>query len=162
MLIVGASAVLALSSGTGSRRTFALVYNPTTSAPKGWYVLARDRKLRVGDYVLAHLPSDAAKLADERHYLPISVPILKRIGAIGRQVVCVFDAQVLIDGRVVARALTRDGAGRNLASWAHCRALDNDELFLLSLTNPASFDSRYFGPVLRINVIGKANPLWTW
>ncbi|HEY1090621.1 MAG TPA: S26 family signal peptidase, partial [Burkholderiaceae bacterium] len=27
-------------------------------------------------------------------------------------------------------------------------------------TNPASFDSRYFGPVRAANVIGIAQPLW--
>jgi conjugative transfer signal peptidase TraF len=161
VLITGVCALLALCVAPGEAH-IRLVYNPTTSAPKGWYVLAWNRKYRVGDYVLAHLPNEAAKLADERHYLPSSIPILKRIGAIGRQVVCLIDDQVLIDGHVVARALARDGAGRNLSPWAHCRALASDEFFLLSLTNPASFDSRYFGPVLRINVIGKANPLWTW
>ena len=36
------------------------------------------------------------------------------------------------------------------------------ELFLLSATNPASFDSRYFGPVAVSAVIGSAQPLWTW
>ncbi len=139
-----------------------LLYNPTTSAPKGWYVLEREREFRVGDYVLAHLPNDAARLADDRHYLPISVPILKRIGALGHQLVCLCDDKVLIDGHVVARALARDAMGRSLTVWAHCRILARDELFLLSLTNPASYDSRYFGPIPRINVIGKANPLWTW
>ncbi len=141
---------------------YGLVYNPTTSAPKGWYVLKREREFRVGDYVLAHLPNDAARLADDRHYLPSSVPILKRIGALGHQLVCLCDDKVLIDGHVVARALARDAMGRSLTVWAHCRILASDELFLLSLTNPASYDSRYFGPIPQFNVIGKANPLWTW
>ncbi len=159
--IAGAGAVVTLCL-TSIQAHVRLVYNPTTSAPKGWYVIERDRQFRVGDYVLAHLPNEAAKLADDRHYLPSSVPILKRIGALGSQVVCLSGDEVLIDGRVVAHALVRDGAGRNLAAWRHCRALGNDELFLLSSTNPASFDSRYFGPITRINVIGKATPLWTW
>ena len=34
------------------------------------------------------------------------------------------------------------------------------ELFLLSVTNPASFDSRYFGPVSAASVIGVARPVW--
>jgi type IV secretory pathway protease TraF len=46
--------------------------------------------------------------------------------------------------------------------WQHCRPLLDDELFLLSTTNPASFDSRYFGPVSVSAVIGSAQPIWTW
>jgi conjugative transfer signal peptidase TraF len=159
--IVGISAVLALSLPP-IPRNYALVYNPTASAPKGWYVVERDPNFRIGDYVLVRLPNDAARLASDRHYLPSSVPILKRVGALGRQFVCLSGDRVVIDGRVVAHALVRDGAGRHLASWAHCRPLTSDELFLLSLTNPSSFDSRYFGPIPQTNVIGKATPLWTW
>ncbi|MBI3531959.1 MAG: S26 family signal peptidase, partial [Burkholderiales bacterium] len=40
--------------------------------------------------------------------------------------------------------------------------LHDGELFLLSATNPASFDSRYFGPIAASAVIGSAQPLWTW
>ncbi|MGC5204350.1 S26 family signal peptidase, partial [Klebsiella pneumoniae] len=37
-----------------------------------------------------------------------------------------------------------------------------DEFLLLNPTNHASYDSRYFGPISRPAVIGKAIPLWTW
>ena len=57
-----------------------LVYNATASAPLGWYVVVPVQEPGVGDVVLAHLPSIAARMADERHYLPESVPILKRVG----------------------------------------------------------------------------------
>jgi type IV secretory pathway protease TraF len=43
-----------------------------------------------------------------------------------------------------------------------CRPLVENELFLLSNTNPASFDSRYFGPIDTAAVLGVARPLWTW
>ena len=47
-----------------------------------------------------------------------------------------------------------------LLSWQQCRLLNSGELFLLSVTNPASFDSRYFGPVSASAVIGIAHPVW--
>ncbi len=103
-----------------------------------------------------------AVFAGQRGYLPSGVPILKRIGAIAPQSVCVREQVVLIDGAVAAIARAHDGARRPLPAWQHCRPLAGGELFLLSDTNPASFDSRYFGPIAASAVLGIARPLWTW
>ena len=106
------------------------------------------------------LPPDAAALAAQRGYLPMRVPLLKRVGAIAPQHVCVFDALVWIDGVPVAAVRPADRLGRPLPSWPQCRQLRPGELFLLSAANPASFDSRYFGPVSASAVIGIARPVW--
>ena len=139
-----------------------LVYNATESAPLGWYVVVPVQEADVGDVVLAHLPSSAARIADERHYLPESVPILKRVGAVAGQKVCVRDRVLRVDRELPVRLLERDGLGRPLTPWRGCRALKAEELFLLSHDSPASFDSRYFGPIPRRLVIGRAVALWTW
>jgi type IV secretory pathway protease TraF len=88
------------------------------------------------------------------------IPLLKRIGAMSPQQVCIEKHIVRIDGVAEAVARTVDGRGP-LSAWKHCRRLHDGELFLLSATNPASFDSRYFGPVAVSAVIGSAQPLWT-
>lgn len=142
-----------------------VVYNPTDSVPRGWYrVGSIDNavSLHVGSIVLARLPVDVAAFAGQRGYLPSGVPILKRIGAIAPQSVCVREQVVLIDGAVAATTRTHDGARRPLQAWQHCRPLVGGELFLLSDTSPASFDSRYFGPIGTFAVLGIAQPLWTW
>jgi hypothetical protein len=51
---------------------------------------------------------------------------------------------------------------RALPHWSACRRLKAQEVFLLSSYSPFSFDSRYFGPVERASVMGRAVPLWTW
>lgn len=137
-----------------------LVYNPSDSVEVGWYHVGPPDALRVGAIVLTTLPPDAAALAAQRRYLPARVPLLKRVGAIAPQHVCIFDALVWIDGVPVAALLPADRLGRPLPSWSHCRRLEAGELFLLSSTNPASFDSRYFGPVSVSTVIGVAQPVW--
>ncbi|MBF2937976.1 S26 family signal peptidase, partial [Pseudomonas aeruginosa] len=76
------------------------------------------------------------------------------------QHVCIVAGQVRIDGVPVAAALPADRLGRPLPSLQLCRRLQPGELFLLSATNPASFDSRYFGPVSAFAVIGVAHPIW--
>ncbi|OJX33950.1 MAG: S26 family signal peptidase [Burkholderiales bacterium 68-12] len=142
-----------------------MVYNPSNSVPRGWYRISRLEDvatLHVGSIVLARLPADVAALAAQRGYLPGGVPILKRIGALAPQSVCVREQAVRIDGVVVANARTHDGEHRPLQAWPQCRSLAMSELFLLSDTNPASFDSRYFGPIAASAVLGVAQPLWTW
>ena len=142
-----------------------LVYNPSDSVPRGWYRIGRMESaasLHVGSIVLARLPADVAAFAAQRGYLPSGVPILKRVGALASQSVCVRDQRVRIDGAVVATVRAHDGAHRPLQAWAQCRPLAVGELFLLSDTNPASFDSRYFGPIATSAVLGVARHLWTW
>lgn len=138
-----------------------VVYNPSDSVPRGWYRVGPTDSLHVGDIVLARLPAEAAALAAQRGYLPAGVPLLKRIGAMSPQRVCIWDRIVRIDGVAQATALMSDARGRTLPVWEQCRTLNDGELFLLSATNRASFDSRYFGPVSAATVIGSAQPLWT-
>ena len=145
-----------------------LIYNPSDSVAVGWYrvdpldhhAASLPRPLSVGSIVLARLPPDAAALAAQRGYLPTRVPLLKRVGAVAPQHVCIVDALVWIDGVPTAALLPADRLGRPLPSWPQCRQLRPGEVFLLSATNPASFDSRYFGPVNASAVIGVAHPVW--
>lgn len=145
-----------------------MAYNPSDSVAVGWYRIepfdprtaSRPRPLSVDSIVLMPLPDRAAMLAAQRSYLPTRVPLLKRVGAVAPQHVCIVAGQVRIDGVPVAAALPADRQGRPLPSLQLCRRLQPGELFLLSATNPASFDSRYFGPVSAFAVIGVAHPIW--
>ena len=139
-----------------------IVYNPSDSVPPGWYRIGPPESLHVGSIVLVRLPADTAALAAQRGYLPEHIPLLKRIGAMSPQQVCIEKRIVRIDGIPVAGVHATDGRSRPLSAWQQCRRLHEGELFLLSATNPASFDSRYFGPVAVSAVIGSAQPLWTW
>ncbi|ACM34946.1 S26 family signal peptidase [[Acidovorax] ebreus] len=145
-----------------------LTYNPSDSVAVGWYRVdpldrrtsSPPRRLEVGSIVLVPLPAEAAALAAQRSYLPTRIPLLKRVGAVAPQEVCVIGGSVRIDGVPSAAVLSADRWGRPLPSWQQCRRLRPGELFLLSVTNPASFDSRYFGPVNAASVIGVARPVW--
>src|SRR5262249_44463062 len=64
-----------------------LVYNATASAPLGFYRLIPAGHLARGDLVLAHLPEAAARLAADRRYLPLSVPVVKRVAALAGDLV---------------------------------------------------------------------------
>ncbi len=154
--------VLGIVGATWFTPPIQLVFNPTDSAPRGWYVVIPTATFRIGDYVVARLPTDAAFLAAKRAYLPLKVPLLKQVGAVGGTRVCGCESVVYVQGIPLGRTLSADSDGRPLASWLECRELASDELFLLNPDIPASFDSRYFGPVKVAEVRGRALPLWTW
>jgi len=86
------------------------------------------------------------------------VPFLKRVVGLSGDRVCRLDEQVLINGKAIATALKRDGQGRKLPDWQGCHILTEDSIFLLQ-DHPQSFDGRYFGPVNRALIIGRATRL---
>jgi conjugative transfer signal peptidase TraF len=154
--------VVAMLEATWFKPATQVVFNPTDSAPRGWYLVTPATHFRVGDYVVTRIPENAALLAATRGYLPMSVSLLKRVRAVGGTRVCGCDGAVYVADEPVVRALDVDRLGRPLTGWQECRVLASDELFLLHPGNIASFDSRYFGPVKTTDVRGRATPLWTW
>jgi conjugative transfer signal peptidase TraF len=156
-LALTAFGILATSaSAIPSRR---LVWNASASAPIGLYLRVDGRPER-GDLVLAWAPVWARRLADERHYLPLSVPLLKRIAATSGDVICATARDVIINGDAVAQRLDSDASGRALPLWTGCRKLSAGEFLLLMADVPDSFDGRYFGVTERPEIIGRLVPLW--
>ena len=84
------------------------------------------------------------------------IAVLKQIAAVGGQRVCICHDTVYIDGAAVTHTLDVDSKRRLLPTWQQCRLLIEGELFLLNVSNPASFDSRYFGPLDASFVRGRA------
>lgn len=158
--LFAATGLAALAWATFANPMPRVIYNASASVPVGWYRIRPAKALHVGSIVLVRLPAAPRALAAQRDYLPWHIPLLKRIGAMAPQTVCVHARTVRIDGNPVAATLRVDRLGRRLTAWSQCRRLRAGELFLLSTTNPASFDSRYFGPVSTSAVIGQAQPLW--
>jgi conjugative transfer signal peptidase TraF len=163
LLFTTAVGIAAIGFSAAYSDSFALLlYNPSASAPRGFYWRDPFATYRVGRYAFAHLPSASAALAAQRGYLPTNVLLLKPIAAMHGDIVCVRHDLAFINGLPVARLLTRDAQGRPLQPWPGCRALDAGEVFLLSHNSPASFDGRYFGPVHYSDLRGVATALWTW
>lgn len=137
-----------------------LLWNVTASAPVGLYLVSPGAKLKRGDMVVARAPHPARLLAARRHYLPMNVPLVKRVTGMPGDIICGRGDRVTLDGKLVARRLQRDSMGRTLPWWEGCEGLLPGRYFLLMDKAPASFDGRYFGPVGEGDIIGKASPLW--
>lgn len=138
-----------------------LMWNASASAPRGLYRVAPGASVARRDMVLAWAPAGARMLAAQRHYLPLGVPLVKRVAAVAGQRVCASGSEIRIDGAHAAWRLRHDAAGRSMPWWSGCVTLGISETFLLNAP-PASFDGRYFGPSKRDDVIGRAVPVWTF
>lgn len=138
-----------------------LLWNATASAPLGFYRLTPAGAPQVGDWVASRPPAPLAGWLAAGGYLPAHVPLLKRVAAVEGQRICRRGGRILIDGRLAARALARDRHGVALPSWCGCRVLAEHSVLLLNA--PAdSLDGRYFGQTDTAEILGRAEPLWTW
>ncbi len=138
-----------------------LIWNGTPSAPVGLYLTVPSDTMRRGDMVLAKPPVPIQKLAETRGYVGRNVPLIKHVAALQNDVVCADTTHVTINGQISVFRLQLDSKGRLLDGWLGCKRLGPDDVFLLNRDAPASFDSRYFGPVSRKSVIADLRPLWT-
>ncbi len=137
-----------------------LVWNASASSPIGLYAVTDADDLRPGDMVIAWPPAWARSLAGERGYLPVNVPLVKRVAAAAGDRVCAAGEAVFVNGRLQAHRRSADAVGRALPWWTGCMDLREGQLFLLMPGRVASFDGRYFGIMERDDVVGEASLLW--
>jgi conjugative transfer signal peptidase TraF len=138
-----------------------IVWNITASVPTGLYLNRGKQSIHVGERVAVEPPPALRRLLAERGYLPVGVPLLKRVAAVSGQRVCRFAHGVTIDGELVGVARSFDRRGRSLPAWSGCHRIQSGELFVMNPDAPDSFDGRYFGVLSMTAVIGRATPIWT-
>lgn len=152
------AALLAMPAAFGSMPL--LVWNASASAPIGLYRISAESHVQRGEMVVAWPPVAIRALAAQRHYLPLGVPLVKRVAAVAGDRVCALGATLFVDDTPVAVRLADDGARRPLPWWRGCGRLRRGAVLLLMTDRPDSFDGRYFGPVDETALLGRATPLW--
>jgi conjugative transfer signal peptidase TraF len=138
-----------------------LLWNASASVPIGLYAVRRALPLYVGELVVATPPKPLAQFFAARRYLPLGVPLVKRVLALLGQTVCRTGRAITVDGITVGEALEHDRFGRVLPDWQGCRALASGDVFLMNTVPPDSLDGRYFGPLPLTTIVGRADPIWT-
>lgn len=136
-----------------------LVWNASASAPIGLYAVAPGSLAEPGDMVIARVPEPFRSLAATRRYLPMNVPLVKRVAAAAGDEVCALGQEIFVNGRWAAVRRVVDGEGRAMPMWTGCVRLRGRQLFLLT-DAPESFDGRYFGVTEGADIVGKARLLW--
>lgn len=153
-----------MSSAAGFR------VNTSGSIPLGLY-RTNSAQVRVGSYVQV-CPTNTVifKEALNRGYISPGRCdggygyIFKKVLAAKTDTVQMTDSGMLINGRHVpfSAPLQHDAAKRPLSSGRWKKVLSDNEFIIMTDNNPASFDSRYFGPIPRENIISVITPVLTW
>ena len=140
------------------RRAATILLNVSPSLPLGLYRRVR-APVRPGALIAFAVPKSGR--AYTRDHMPdrLRTSILKPVAAGPGAQICVQADQLTIDSRAVAIIASRDHQGRHLPHWEGCRVLAEGEVFTLSTRISNSFDSRYFGPVGRADILGVYAPL---
>ncbi len=133
-----------------------LVWNVSASVPTGLYVVRPTAPLRPGVLAAVMPPEPLATWMVEGGYLGRGVPLLKRVEALPGTRVCRHGNVVTVAGRPRAIARDRDRRGHHLPHWSGCVIVGEGQLFLLNADHPGSLDGRYFGPLPRKTVLGRA------
>lgn len=160
-----------------STRALGLHWTLTESLPRGVYQRS-DAPLVRGTLVAFCLLHAHAEFAWQRGYiagvpdLPVLrecpggyQPLLKPIVASAGDVIDLTPESVRVNGEPIAQSQTQeqDRAGRALPHVVWGRyVLTEGELWVMSTYHPASWDSRYFGPIRAETVIATVVPLWVW
>ena len=138
-----------------------LIWNASASVPIGLYLVQPEPLPKLSDIVVVRPPETLVRFLSDGGYLPHGVPLLKHVAALGGQRVCRIGAAISIDGVNVGEALAHDHRRRPLPVWQGCTVLAADQVFLFNGDRPDSLDGRYFGPLPRTTIVGRAQPIWT-
>jgi conjugative transfer signal peptidase TraF len=155
--------------GYGAYATGARV-NATHSIPLGLYWLT-DRPIEKGEYVIFCPPkNDVFDEAKRRGYFKAGFCpgeyryLMKKVLAVKHDKVSVTDEGVHVNGELLpfSAPLKADSAGRALPLLRAEYELAETELLLMTDVSQKSFDSRYFGPIQRSQILGVIRPIFTW
>jgi conjugative transfer signal peptidase TraF len=162
-LLLGGSmaGVLLLAGLLGYRINF------SASEPVGlWQVHAPSGLLQVGDYVSFCAPVAWYPFLTKGDCPNGAKPFLKQVAGVPGDIVVVKDAGVWIDGRKLpdsaplSRAISMDVS---LPQWRGVQVLPRDAYWMYGTGWPRrSFDSRYWGPLPRSQIISIAQPVLVW
>ena len=141
-----------------------LLINTTASEPVGVYWV---RHRTSGEYargmrVVFPVPQDYQALVVERGWLAPGVPLIKHIGAVAGDRVCIQSDRAVINDVVVGPVSTHDSEGRPLPQLRGCLTVPPGYFLPLSTYIPNSFDGRYMGIQPVSAIVGEVIPAWTF
>jgi type IV secretory pathway protease TraF len=138
-----------------------IIINETISMAKGAYIRTGDaQRVKRGDIIAMPMNAPARDYLGDKLGYPKDTMLIKRVAGLSGDVMCRHGIEVTINGQTI-HAARRDTSGILLPNWSGCHVLLPNEVFLLG-GHASSFDSRYFGPVTKLELSGTYKAVMTW
>lgn len=156
-LLKGCLATAALvGSAAALLSVFQLHYDPqrNSSLPyHAWVVVTFDDSVTHGDYVAFH--------TDERmsRYFPVDTSFIKEVIGMPGDHVVVSEGQVRVNGELFGALPLAETIGKPDSAFARELTVPEGHYWVMG-TNPASYDSRYWGTISDDQIIGQGHPIW--
>ena len=163
-LYVGAGVLSCLLAAQvlASISSHTLILNYTASMPLGIYQRVPIHTWRHGTVVMiTPSPSEKALIA-ARGWLMKKGVLIKSIGALPGDQVCIHHDTVTVNGKIVGPVFAKDSHGLPLPVIRGCFVLAPETVFPFSTYSAHSFDGRYFGTIPLQHVLGEARPVWVF
>ena len=139
-----------------------IVLNTSPSLPSGLYIRSY-RAPEISSLIEFAPPESACSYSTQRWgEVPESARFLKPVVAVSGDHLDATGDVLLLNGRPLGTIQNYDAEGIKLPRWRENRLLVEGEYFVFSSRIPHSFDSRYFGPIHRDEILSVRRPLITW
>jgi conjugative transfer signal peptidase TraF len=141
-----------------------IIVNPTVSEPQGFYRLVSRsvRDYQRGMTVVFPVPHSFQGLVYGRGWLKTGVPLLKHIGALTGDQVCIRNDTFTVNGRVLGPVSSVDATGAPLPRLRGCFEIEPGYFLPVGEGSARSFDGRYIGPQPLSSITAEARALWTF
>jgi conjugative transfer signal peptidase TraF len=162
LLSTGVFGTVFLSGTAGIR------INPSPSVPVGLYVVSSNPDAPLVEFCP---DGQAGRISRDRGYRTRgscpdgAAPLLKGLVAQPGDLIRLSSSGIAVNGRLLPNTAPRavDSAGRVLPRWPLGEyRVAAGMAWVVSTTNPLSFDSRYFGPINAGSILHHLEPLWTF
>ena len=148
---------------------FGVMINTSSSMPLGFYIKS-NAKINRGDIVAFCLQPRYARTGLQHHYLKYGFecdggvrPLIKQVIAMPGDNVQLADEYIAINNKLYFyKTFHQDSHGRHLTSFPRGTYFSKNEYWLIGANDPHSWDSRYWGPVPRQQIISRLTPLLNW
>ncbi len=128
----------------------------TPSMPEGYYLTYYTNKIERKDDVVFWPNQKTQDLIVKRKWLAKGVPLLKQVVGVPGDQLCIKDHKVYLNTKEIAKIERFDDQHRMLPVFRYCGIIPKAHYFMQGISNPKSFDSRYYGLISKAQITAKA------